>query len=191
MVEHLCGALYDPPIGPPVYARATSPHRRPYRTRDGYIAVMIYNDRQWRSFFEAIGNPDWSRQPMFASMASRTSNITAVLGHVAEVLAGRTTDEWMALFRQAECPAMPIASIEDLLTDPHLEATGFWQRRDSPDGTVRMPGIPVQFSDTPGAVGDPGPAFGADGRAVLRQAGLGEAEIDALAADGSLRLADR
>ena len=57
MLEHLCGAMFDPPIGPTGYPRALSPQRRPYRTSDGYIAVMIYNDRHWTNFFDAIGNP--------------------------------------------------------------------------------------------------------------------------------------
>lgn len=186
MVEHLCGALFVPPIGKPEYPRVTSPHRRPYRTLDGYIGVMIYNDKHWRSFFDAIGNPDWSREPMFASMRSRTENISAVLAHVADTLAERTTAEWMTLFEQAQCPAMPIASLEDLLTDPHLEAVGFWNQQETADGTIRMPGLPVDFSETPGAVGDPGPALGEHGVELLASAGFDEREIAALHASGAL-----
>lgn len=186
MVEHLCGALFDPAIGKPEYPRVTSPHRRPYRTRDGYIGVMIYNDKHWRNFFDAIGNPEWSRRPMFASMRSRTENISAVLAHVADAIAERTTAEWMTLFEKAQCPAMAIASLEDLLTDPHLEAVGFWNRRETPDGAIRMPGLPVDFSETPGAVGDPGPALGEHGADILAAAGFNAGEIAALRASGAL-----
>lgn len=177
MVEHLCGALFDPPLGPPGYPRALSEARRPYATSDGYIAVMIYNDRQWRSFFAAIGNPEWSKDPMFASLTTRTQNIGAVLGRLADTIATRTTGKWSALFEQAECPAMPIMSLDDLMHDPHLEATGFWHEIDTPDGRMRMPtGFP-QFSASPGAVGDPGAALGCDTEAVLREVGLDEAAI--------------
>jgi crotonobetainyl-CoA:carnitine CoA-transferase CaiB-like acyl-CoA transferase len=179
MVEHLCGALFDPPMGRPGYPRALSAARRPYATRDGHIAVMIYNDRHWRSFFDAIGNPEWSRDPMFASLTTRTQNIGAVLGRLADTIATRSTDEWMALFQAAECPAMPILSIDDLLCDPHLEATGFWQDIDTPDGRMRMPGGFPRFSASPGAAGAPGPALGGDTEAVLREAGLDDAEIAA------------
>ena len=75
MTEHLCGSLFDPPLGPPEYPRVVSPERRPYRTRDGYLGVMIYTDQHWRAFFDAIGNPDWSTDAMFTSITSRTHNI--------------------------------------------------------------------------------------------------------------------
>ena len=180
MIEHLCGSLFDPPQGPPEYPRVTTASRRPYKTSDGYIGVMIYNDKHWRSFFHAIGDPEWTRDPMFASMRSRTENIGTVLAKLAEVLAERTTAEWLDLFRIAEVPAMAIATPQDLLHDEHLEATGFWQERDSEFGKLRFPGIPTSFSETPGAIGDPGPALGADSRAILAEAGFDAAAIDAL-----------
>lgn len=188
MVEHLCGSLFDPPIGKPEYPRVTSEHRRPYKTSDGYIAVMIYNDRQWQNFFAAIGNPEWSKDPMFASLRTRTENIGTVLGRLAETLEQRSTEEWMELLKTAQCPAMPIFSLDDLLTDPHLDAVGFWTERETPDGKIRMPGQPVRFSETPGEIGDPGPGLGADGPEILRNLGMDEASIAALAATGALRM---
>src|SRR3546814_8554092 len=58
MIEHLCGSIFDPTLGPPEYPRVTSEARRPYRTRDGYIGVMIYNDKHWRALFAALGDPE-------------------------------------------------------------------------------------------------------------------------------------
>jgi crotonobetainyl-CoA:carnitine CoA-transferase CaiB-like acyl-CoA transferase len=188
MVEHLCGSLFDPPQGPPEYPRVTAAARRPYKTSDGYIGVMIYNDKHWRSFFHALGDPEWTRDPMFASMRSRTENIGVVLARVAEVMEQRTTAEWVNLFRTAEVPAMQIATPTDLLHDPHLEATGFWNECESEFGKLRFPGIPTTFSATPGAIGDPGPALGADSRTILAEAGLAEAEIEAMIGNGAARV---
>jgi crotonobetainyl-CoA:carnitine CoA-transferase CaiB-like acyl-CoA transferase len=187
MTEHLCGAVTEPPSGPPEYPRVTAPDRRPYRTRDGHIGLMIYNDKQWRSFFALIGNPDWSRDPMFATMTSRTENIRTVLGKLGDVIATRTTEEWMDAFRTAEIPAMPILSTSDLLDDPHLAATGFWHRADSALGPVRMPGIPTRFSGTPGKIGDIGPELGADNHGVLEEAGFSADEIAGLESAGVLK----
>lgn len=188
-VEHLCGSLFVPPLGPPEYPRATSEARRPYRTKDGHIGVMIYNDKHWRAFFHAIGDPDWSRDPMFASMRSRTENIGAVLAKVAEVMEQRTTDEWMEVLRAAQIPAMAIASLTDLLDDPHLVQTGFWEQRDTDEGTLRFPGIPTNFSGTPGEIGDPGPVLGGDSQSVLAEAGFTDDEIAAMISSGAVRLA--
>jgi crotonobetainyl-CoA:carnitine CoA-transferase CaiB-like acyl-CoA transferase len=185
-VEHLCGSLFTPPLGPPVYPRATSPARRPYRTADGYIGVMIYNDKHWQAFFRELGNPDWSADPMFVTMRSRSENIGEVLTRVAQVLQMRSSAEWMELFRRAEIPATPIASLEDLLHDAHLEQTGFWEERSTDAGDLRFPGIPTKFYQTPGAIGDPGPTLGADSEAILREAGYSEAQIAAMAATGAV-----
>ncbi|HQS68153.1 MAG: CoA transferase [Novosphingobium sp. 28-62-57] len=185
-VEHLCGSLFDPPQGPPEYPRATSPSRRPYRTADGHVGVMIYNDKQWQAFFCELGNPPWSQDPMFASLRSRTENISEVLASVARELATRSTAEWMDLFRRAEIPATPIASMEQLLHDPHLVETGFWQERETEAGRLRYPGIPTTFSETPGAIGDPGPVLGADNMAVLDEAGFSPEEVSALVASGAV-----
>lgn len=186
MVEHLCGSLFVPPQGPPEYPRATSEARRPYRTADGHIGVMIYNDKHWRAFFEELGHPEWSRDPIFGSMRSRTENIGTILARVADVMATRTTEEWMTLFRRAQIPATPIATLTDLLTDPHLAETGFWNEQQTDLGTMRFPGIPTRFSATPGAVGDPGPVLGGDSEQIMREAGFSDAEIMALQATGAL-----
>lgn len=180
MTEHLNGALFDPELGPPEYPRVISPNRRPYRTADGHLAVMIYSDGQWTAFFAALGDPDWSRDPMFANVRARTENIGAVLGRIAETLLARPTAAWVALFREVGIPAMPIAAPADLLDDEHLDAAGFWERRETPEGTLRFPGIPTRFGGTPGGIGDAGPALGGQGREVLQEAGLSPAEIDML-----------
>ncbi len=184
--EHLCGSLFDPPLGPPEYPRVVSSQRRPYRTKDGHLGVMIYTDQHWRSFFDAIGNPDWSKDPMFESITSRTHNIGLVLGRLADVFATRTNDEWMKVLTAAHVPAMPIMSLSDLLSDPHLIEANFWVSRETADGAARYPGIPTSFSHTPGEIGDPGPAHGADGEAVLLGAGFSHEAVDALKSSGAL-----
>ena len=60
LVDHLGGLTYDPPLDHGGYARLLSRYRRPYKTSDGYLCVLIYNDKHWRSFFEAIGQPHFS-----------------------------------------------------------------------------------------------------------------------------------
>jgi crotonobetainyl-CoA:carnitine CoA-transferase CaiB-like acyl-CoA transferase len=83
---------------------------------------------------------------------------------------------------------MTVNSLESLLTDPHLEATGFWQVMEHPtEGTLRMPGIPAAYSKTPASIRRLPPRLGEHSREILREAGLGEPEIEALLASGAAR----
>ena len=77
-------------------------------------------------------------------------------------------------------------SLETLLEDPHLNATGFWKTVEHPtEGTIRMPDIPPRFSKTPPAIERLQPRLGEHSVEVLREAGLSAAEIDAMLATGA------
>lgn len=184
LAEHLCGAAFSPPIGDPVSARVVSPYRRPYRTLDGFVSILIYNDKQWRRFFELIGNPEWSRDPRFASMSSRVSNVGALYGRLSEVIAGRTTEAWLAILRGADIPAAPVMTTRDLMADPHLDAVGFWEVVPDDEHEQLLPGIPTVFSRTPGRISHAAPALGEDSEEILAELGFDSDEISALTAKG-------
>jgi len=171
LVEHANGAMFDPPLGPAVYPRTVAPNRRPYRTKDGHIAALIYNDKHWNAFIAAV-QPQWASE-LYATLELRAHQIDAVYGLVAETLAERTTDEWLALFRELEIPAARLNSPDALFDDPHLNAVGLFETVDTPHGKVRFPGVPTWFSRTPGKVHGPAPELGADTAAVLEELGLG------------------
>jgi crotonobetainyl-CoA:carnitine CoA-transferase CaiB-like acyl-CoA transferase len=188
LTDHINGALFDPPEGEPVYSRAASPNRRPYRTSDGWIAALIYTDKHWRAFLEVAGQPAWAHDPRFATLKDRAKVIDEVYARIGETLGERSTAEWLDAFARAEIPAAPVNETSALLHDPHLEAVGFFTAQETPLGAVRYPGMPAWCSRTPGQITNPAPALGADGRAVLAEGGFTEAEIDALRASGALVL---
>ncbi|MBR0657700.1 CoA transferase [Roseomonas oryzicola] len=188
LTDHINGALFDPPEGEPVYSRAASPNRRPYRTSDGWVAALIYTDKHWRAFLDVAGQPAWAKDPRFATLKDRAKVIDEVYARIGETLVARSTAEWLDAFARAEIPAAPVNETSALLRDPHLEAVGFFTAQETPLGTVRFPGMPAWFSRTPGQITNPAPALGADGRAVLAEGGFTEAEIDALRASGALVL---
>ena len=170
LVEHANGAMFEPPLGPAIYPRTVAPNRRPYRTKDGRIAALIYNDKQWSAFMRAV-RPAWESD-RFATLAQRARQIDTVYTRIAETLQERTTEEWLTLFRQLDIPAAPVRTPSDLFGDPHLEAAGFFETVDAPQGPVRFPGVPTWFSRTPGRVAGPAPELGADTREVLAELGL-------------------
>jgi crotonobetainyl-CoA:carnitine CoA-transferase CaiB-like acyl-CoA transferase len=109
------------------YSRLLTRHRRPYRTRDGYLAVVVYNDKHWRAFFELAGDlPTFASDPRFQTAAARADNYDAIYAYLADVLATRTSAEWLALLQAADIPCGPVNAIEDLPDDPQLRAVGFF-----------------------------------------------------------------
>jgi len=167
LVEHANGAMFDPPLGPAIYPRTVAPNRRPYRTSDGEIAALIYNDRHWKAFVDAV-QPPWASE-RYATLEQRARNIDTVYGLVAETMKERTTDDWLALFRALEIPAAPLNTPDALFDDPHLNAVGLFETVDTPHGPVRFPGVPTWFSRTPGRVAGPAPLLGADTDEVLSE----------------------
>ncbi|MFG3615695.1 CaiB/BaiF CoA transferase family protein [Nocardia sp. NPDC047654] len=165
LVEHANGAMFDPPLGPAAYPRAVTPNRKPYRTADGYLSALVYNDKQWTAFVEAV-RPPWAG-PEFATLEQRAARIDIVYARLAETFRERTTVEWLELLRSLDIPVAPVRSLDELFDNPHLADTDFFETVDSPYGSVRFPGPPTWFSRTPGRIAGPAPRLGADTAEVL------------------------
>jgi crotonobetainyl-CoA:carnitine CoA-transferase CaiB-like acyl-CoA transferase len=184
LAEHMQGQTFDPPTSPAGYPRTLSPNRRPYATKDGFIAVLPYNDGQWRRFFEIAGKADMLRtDPRFADIGSRTANIDVLYDMVGEELKHRTTDEWLELLQSNDIPCMRPHTLETLLEDPHLADAGFFRWEDHPsEGRIRTMREPSTWSETKPPTGRFAPRLGQHTREILTEAGFDSAAIDALIA---------
>ncbi|WP_454712050.1 CaiB/BaiF CoA transferase family protein [Cupriavidus nantongensis] len=155
--DHLGGASFEPAAGPMGYSRLLTPHRKPYQTRDGYIAAVVYNDKHWRAFFEAIGEiRRFEADPRFQTAAARADNYDAIYGYLAEVMATRTTQEWVDLLEDADIPHARVNRVEDLLDNAQLRAVGFFDERDFGDAGQRR--IAARFRSPAAAHDFPTPA---------------------------------
>lgn len=150
LVEQLGGRTFVPSEGPAGYSRLLSKHRRPHRTKDGYISVMPYTGAHWRRFFDAAGRLDWAQDERLNSDTTRAGMIDALYECLSQTLSERTSAEWMALLPQADIPCSPVNSVDDLLNDEHLRAVGFFVKSSHPsEGDVLTTRPPIQFSRTP------------------------------------------
>ena len=172
LLEQQGGYVADPPDGPAGYARTSSLQRRPYRTTDGMISVLVYTDAQWSAFFALAGRPELAADPRFSTMVERTRNIDELYDFVSDQMGLRTTAEWLDALGAALIPAMPVLSIPEVLDDPHVRAVGLFERAEHPVvGPVRQGRLPVRFSRTrPGPVG-PAPLLDEHGAQVRREVG--------------------
>ncbi len=178
LADHLGGSQFEPAEGPPGYARVLSPERRPLPTRDGMISVMMYTDRNWRDFLDIVGEPDrFDSDPRFANVTARSRHIVEVFAFAASKLRERDTAEWLDVLGRADIPVSPFVTLEDLIADPHLAATGLLSTRDHPtEGTVRIIGVPTRWSVSQPEPGRSVPGIGEHTAEILREAGFGESE---------------
>ncbi|MEM1412740.1 MAG: CoA transferase [Pseudomonadota bacterium] len=190
MVEHLWGQTFEPPLGQAGYVRLMAEHRKPYRCRDGlYLAVLPYWDAHWNTFCKLSGHPELAADPRFVDMQTRLKNINASYGATGAVIAERDRQEWLDLLGETNVPMMVVNDLDDLITDPHLVETGFWQTFEDPEeGTVRMASYPASFSATPATVRRAAPRLGEHSIELLREAGLEDSQIDAMLAAGETRV---
>ncbi|HUN44115.1 MAG TPA: CoA transferase [Acetobacteraceae bacterium] len=181
LVEHLYWGTLSQPERGVGYPRMLTPHRRPYPTKDGFISVIASSDAQYARLLAALGRPELIDDPRFASMAGRALNIDAVLGVLSEGLRTRTTAEWLTILTEADIPCGNAARLGDLFSDDYLRDTDFFQPMQHPtEGAVTVPAIAPAFSASPPSVRRLWPTLGEHTREVLREAGLAEAEIDAI-----------
>jgi crotonobetainyl-CoA:carnitine CoA-transferase CaiB-like acyl-CoA transferase len=170
LLEHMAGQTFVPATSVMGYERVLSPHRRPYRTRDGYLGLLPYTTAHWQRFFEIAGAPEHATDVRFVDPVKRSENINALYAILADLVAQRTTAEWQALLKDADIPMAPIIAPDELLNDPHLKSIGFFTRATHPsEGEIRSAGIPVTFSRTPGEVRRHAPKLGEQGDEVRRE----------------------
>jgi crotonobetainyl-CoA:carnitine CoA-transferase CaiB-like acyl-CoA transferase len=186
MVEHLWDRTFDDE-GEVGYSRLLARTRKPYRTLDGWMAILPYIDKHWRSFFEIVGKPEVLNDPRYSTLNARSLHISDMYSMVEGLAPTKTTAEWVVLLDKAGIPNAPVCKPADLLEDPHLVWRQLFKKYPHPtEGDVLMVEPPMRMSKTPPAIRTMAPLKGADSRAVLAEAGVAGAEIDALKQIGAL-----
>jgi crotonobetainyl-CoA:carnitine CoA-transferase CaiB-like acyl-CoA transferase len=159
-----------------------------FRARDGYLIVGAGNDRLWRAFCRVIGAPEWAEDPRFDGNAKRVERRDEIVTLIEERLEHRGRDEWIAAFAAAGLPTGPINTIDQVFQDPQVLHRGMVQEVDHPSaGRVKLAGVPVKFSATPGRIDLPPPLLGQHTDEVLGAVlGLSAGELGALREAGAI-----
>jgi crotonobetainyl-CoA:carnitine CoA-transferase CaiB-like acyl-CoA transferase len=179
--DHLGGYTFEPQHGEPGYHRILAPDRRPYRTKDGYVCALIYNDKQWKAFFDIIGRPELLAQPEFATQEARSRNYGRAYAMVAEEMQKRTSAQWIEALERGDIPVQKMNSLDDIVADPHLAAIDYLRTVEHPsEGRIRALAVPSEWSESAPEYRRHAPRLGEHTREVLREAGLSEPAIDQL-----------
>jgi len=169
--EHLAGETFDPPTGPICYSRQIDPDRQPFPTADGYISIVPYTDGAWQTVFTVLGAPETLEDERFNGPMQRMQNLAQLYQAIGALTVNHTTAHLAAAFEAASIPAMPVRDIGDIREDPHLQAVGFFERREHPtEGAFFEMQSPVRFGAYQPSPPAPPPTIGEHTDAVRREA---------------------
>ena len=150
---------------------------------DEWVTIAISSDEEWGRFCDAIGNPAWTRLQKFADALSRYENHDEMDKNIEKWTSKHDKREIMQILQQSGVAAGPVLNYGEVLSDPHIEARGFFETVTRPiTGTHPYPGFPVKFSETPVHIRRPAPTLGQDNEYVLTKfLGMTKKEIEQLA----------
>jgi crotonobetainyl-CoA:carnitine CoA-transferase CaiB-like acyl-CoA transferase len=159
-----------------------------FRTRTRELTLAVGSEKLWKAFCPAIGRPELADDPRYRTNADRVRNRETLIATLQEVFLARTYEEWEPLLLGQGIPVGAINNIAQVVEHPQVAARGALVEVDHPAaGKVRMVGVPVRLSETPGSVRTPAPRLGEHTDEVLGSLlGLDAAAIAALRASGAL-----
>ena len=189
LVEHLYGFNFIPPKAPPIYPRQSSPNRRPYKTKDGYVAVLPYSDEQWLRFFKLVGKEEILKDTKFSSLKSRNENIDLLYHMLSEELTKQDTNYWLKSLKQSDIPAAKVNFPEEIFEDEHLQKTNFFKETHHPsEGKLLHPKFPVEFKNTNNSEALHAPNLGENTKEILLDLGYSDFEIESLASNNIIKI---
>jgi crotonobetainyl-CoA:carnitine CoA-transferase CaiB-like acyl-CoA transferase len=176
LAEHLAQAVL--PGQPPGYSRALSLNRGPHQTSDGWLALMPYTNRQWRTLYEAVGCAHLLDEPWHKDMATRLVEADKAYGELKEIIRQRSTAEWLEICRVGDIPVAPVPRLAEIVEDPALHRGVLREAVHPAVGTYRQIAPPAIFSRTPSReLAENAPLLGEHTHEVLAELGLSDSEI--------------
>ena len=178
----LAGGELPSPLGST--HRRNAPHGA-FRVKDGYIAIAADSAHFWKRFCQILGLEPLLDEPRFTTNADRVANKQLLQDRIERVTITREGRYWLEQLQAAEIPCGPVNSYAEVFQDPHVLARQMLAEVHHPvAGAVKMTGINVKLSQTPGAIRLPAPTLGQHTREVLHTLGYTDGEIDHLKTAG-------
>ncbi|WP_319244753.1 CoA transferase [uncultured Propionivibrio sp.] len=141
-----------------------------FTAKDGHIIVGAGNDRLWEKLCNILGHPELIKDPRFDNNGNRTTHAVELQQILNDVFSAKTIAEWLELLEKAELPCAPINTVDKIINDPHIKAREMMVELEHPvAGHLKMAGVPVKMSATPGAVETAAPLLGQHTAEILQE----------------------
>ncbi len=163
-----------------------------FHARDGYVIIGVTNQKQWANFCSAFGLGHIAVDPRFEKMESRLAHYPELKTIVDPIIGNLSREEVIRRMDEAGIPAGPINTVGEILEDPQIHAREMVQELTHPEyGPIRLLGIPIKLSETPGALHSAPPRFGEHNGDVLANLGYLREEIEQYAKIGVIAESSR
>ena len=154
-----------------------------FEVADGHMIVAVGNDSQFAKFCEVAGQSSIAKDPRFTRNADRVRHRATLVPVLAALMKARSRSDWLESLEAAKVPCGPINDLADVFADPHICAREMMVQMQHPlAGRVTLVASPIKLSATPVQYRRPPPLLGEHTAELLREFGVGEADITALRA---------
>ena len=155
-----------------------------FEASDGWMVVAVFTDRMWRDLCGALGKPEWGDDPRFASPQQRMVNREVIISALITIFAGGTVAAWRAKLTPLGIPCTPVLAIDQVVEEEQMRAREMIVEVESAQsGTIRLPGVPIKFSEAAGGVRTAPPRLGEHSAEILKSLGFTDAELRRLIGD--------
>ena len=141
-----------------------------FTAKDGHIIVGAGNDRLWQKLCNILGCPELIDDQRFNNNGNRTTHAVELSEILNGIFKNKTIAEWLELLEKAELPCAPINTVDKIINDPHIKAREMMVELEHPvAGHLKMAGVPVKMSLTPGAAETAAPLLGQHTAEILKE----------------------
>lgn len=152
-----------------------------FPAKDGFVTIAAPKNEMFDRLCDLLGAPNLKSDPRFEDPLKRGANKDALIPLLGEITAKKTKGELQDLLG-GKIPFGPVMRMEEIAADPHYEVREMVLPIEQPGSAspMRVAGVPIKMTETPGGVHARGPHLGEHTDTLLREAGISEEQIAAL-----------